>query len=93
MAAQQSIIEKIRQRRAQMLVHSYLYYVLDDPLVDDATWQRWADELAALQRQHPDPIGFYDAEFADWSGDTGMHLPQDEWVLAKVARYRSLKGA
>lgn len=66
----------IAQRRAQMLVHSYLYYVLDSPIVSDDTWQRWADELVQLQRDHPGPVDDYDHDFADWTGDTGMHLPQ-----------------
>jgi hypothetical protein len=73
----------ILQRRNQMLVHSYLYYVLDTSIVSDDTWQRWADDLVALQRQHPGPVGFFDAAFADWDGSTGMHLPQNEWVVER----------
>ena len=34
-----------------MLVHSYLYYKLDNPIIDDDTWQKWANELAELQRK------------------------------------------
>lgn len=66
----------IAQRRTQMVVHSYLYYVLDQPIVSDDTWQRWADELAQLQRAHPGPVNDMDHDFADWTGDTGMHLPR-----------------
>ena len=50
----QTIKEKIRQRRSQMLVHSFLYYKLDDPIIDDDKWQRWANELAELQNNNPD---------------------------------------
>jgi hypothetical protein len=82
--------ERIRQRRVQMLVHSYLYYQLDAPIVSDDTWQRWADELSALQREHPARIRFYDAEFADWDGSTGMHLPRDEWVRQNALRLRAI---
>lgn len=71
--------DKIRQRRTQMLVHSYLYYVLDSPVITDDKWQQWADELTALQLQEKQ-IGFYDEEFADWDGSTGMHLPKDDWI-------------
>ena len=48
-----------------MLVHSYIYYEKDDNIVDDFTWQAWADELAVLQDENPDDchIGFYDKEF------------------------------
>lgn len=83
-AVEQTLPEKIRQRRAQMLVHSCIYYLYDDSLVSDHTWQQWADELVALQREHLSPIGFYDAEFADWDASTGYHLPKDEWVTSKA---------
>ena len=81
----QTLSEKIRQRRIQMLVHSYLYYILDENVISDEKWQQWADELAALQKQKME-IGFYDKEFADWNGSTGMHLPQDKWI-ADRAKY------
>ena len=73
------LVDMIRQRRIQMLVHSYLYYVLDSPVITDDKWQQWADELTALQLQKKQ-IGFYDEEFADWDGSTGMHLPKDDWI-------------
>ena len=81
----QTLDEKIKQRRIQMLIHSYLYYVADNPIIDDDTWQRWADELTELQKQKM-TIGFYDEAFADWSGATGMHLPTDGWVSAKAEK-------
>ena len=52
----QTIEEKIRQRRSQMLIHSHIYYEMDDNIVDDHTWQRWADELAELQDKNPDNV-------------------------------------
>lgn len=76
--------ELIRRRRAQLLVHSYLYYWRGTSIVTDDTWQAWANELASLQKEHPEPIGFYDEEFKDWTGDTGMHLPRDEWTVSKA---------
>lgn len=76
-----SIASRIIQRRTQMFIHSYLYYALDRPIVDDQTWQRWANELTLLQRNHPKPVGFYDVDFADWDGSTGYHLPQYLWVV------------
>ena len=81
-----TVKEIIRQRRSQMLVHSYLYYKLDNPIIDDDTWQRWANELAELQRENPFDcnIKFYDDAFKDWNGDTGFHLPlHDKKVIKK----------
>ena len=79
----QTLVEKIRQRRHQMLVHSYLYYVMDDSVITDDKWQQWADELTTLQAVTKE-IGFYDEEFADWNGSTGMHLPRDEWIINRA---------
>lgn len=71
-----------------MLIHSHIYYELDDNIVDDHTWQRWADELAELQNENPDKckIGFYDKEFENWNGASGAFLPlRDPWVAGKAA--------
>ena len=84
--------EKIKQRRAQMLIHSYIYYHLDDNIVDDHTWQKWADELTELQAGEVVEIGFYDKEFADWDGSTGSHLPKDAWVHEKAIFLLSCKN-
>lgn len=78
--------EIIRQRRHQMLVHSYLYYEMDAPVITDDKWQQWADELTYLQNKYPDAckLGFYDEAFADWSGATGCDLPFDPWLIKRV---------
>jgi len=76
-----------------MLVHSYLYYRLDKPIISDDTWQRWANELAVLQKENPldCKINFYDKAFADWNGDTGFHLPlHDINVIKKANQILSL---
>lgn len=82
-----TIEEVIRQRRAQMLIHSCIYYELNENVVDDHTWQKWADELEEVQRCAPDSclIGFFDEFFVDWTGATGSHLPlRDSWVLGQA---------
>ena len=94
----QTIKEKIRQRRSQMLVHSYIYYKKDDSIVDDHKWQEWANELADLQKKNPSEcsMGFYDEEFKDWSGDTGNMLPLDDIRVItkaeKILSYYENKG-
>ena len=83
----EKIKAKIKQRRAQMLIHSCIYYELDDNIVSDHRWQSWADELESLQRNNPNccNIGFFDREFDNWTGATGNHLPhRHPWVLAKA---------
>lgn len=81
------IKQKIKQRRAQMLIHSCIYYELDDNIISDHKWQHWADELEVLQRENPDccKLDFYDWNFKDWTGATGNHLPhRDPWVNAQA---------
>jgi NAD-dependent DNA ligase len=81
------IKSKIRQRRAQMLVHSCIYYELNDNIISDHRWQVWADELEVLQQNHPDccAINFFDDVFSNWTGATGNHLPhRHPWVLGKA---------
>lgn len=76
----------IRQRRAQMLIHSCIYYELDDCIVSDHRWQRWADELEKIQKENPQccNIDFFDNEFRNWDGATGNHLPhRHPWVYSK----------
>ena len=80
------IESKIRHRRVQMLIHSCIYYKLNDGIVSDHTWQKWADELTELQNKNPEKcnIGFFDEYFVEWDGSTGYHLPHDNnWVLSK----------
>lgn len=87
MSIKQSIKDKIRQRRAQMLIHSCIYYELNTEIISDHLWQKWADELEKLQKENPADceINFYDWEFKDWTGATGNHLPhRNPWVFAKA---------
>jgi NAD-dependent DNA ligase len=91
----------IRRRRAQMLVHSYLYYESDQPIISDDQWQEWANELELLQSNFPKlcKINYYDKEFADWDGTTGNHLPrtvivkgQAEQVLRSYQHVMEIKN-
>jgi len=68
-----------------MLLHSYLYYHADSPIIEDHTWTKWAQQLHALQQKFGWRIGFYDAAFEDWNGSSGFHLPADADVV-RVAR-------
>ena len=86
----QKLSEKIRQRRIQMLVHSYLYYELDENIIDDHKWQEWADELVELQKQKME-IGFYDEAFRDWTGASGAFLPFDKWVKDRAKKLLQYK--
>lgn len=46
-------IERVLQLREQINYHNHRYYVLDDPEVTDASYDRLFDELLALERKYP----------------------------------------
>lgn len=81
------IAEKIKRRRLQILVHSCIYYELNQNIISDATWSQWAKELVELQNQYPNisqQICYAEA-FKDFDASTGAFLPlRDEWVLSKA---------
>jgi hypothetical protein len=86
MMTNDEIKDLIKRRRGQMLVHSFLYYQMDCPIISDDLWQEWADELTELQTKYPKlcKLDFYDKEFTDWDGSTGMHLPKDIIIEGKA---------
>lgn len=67
-------VEAIRRKRLQLIIHSFIYYELNDNIWPDDKWQAVADELTTLQKEYPHNIGLYDVEFKGWSGSTGFHL-------------------
>ena len=44
------------QLRSQIAQHDYRYYVLDDPLISDAEYDRLMQELRALEADHPELV-------------------------------------
>ena len=49
MPSRKSIAELLNRRRRQILVHSIIYYKMNDNLISDSTWSAWATELEELQ--------------------------------------------
>lgn len=82
-----SIADIITQRRRQVLVHSVIYYKLNDNIVSDSKWSQWAEELEDLQKQYPDIAKKcpYAEEFEGFDHSTGCDLPlDDEWANNKA---------
>ena len=81
------IAEKIQQRRYQILIHSCLYYNMNENIVSDVQYDKWAKELEALQKQYPDIADNvdYTYDFKNFSSATGFDLPlNDPWVKRKA---------
>ena len=47
---------RVRELRTQIDHHNYRYYVLDDPEVSDAEYDRLLNELKSLEQQYPDLV-------------------------------------
>ena len=72
-----------------MIVHSAIYYVLNDNIISDAQWSQWANELKTLQENYPETAlkVEYAEYFKDWDASTGFNLPiNEDWALNKARR-------
>lgn len=88
------IAELITRRRRQILVHSIIYYEMDDCLISDPQWAQWAIELENLQKQYPQIAKncIYAEEFKDFDHSTGYNLPlNDPWGVNKARQLLSYK--
>ena len=73
----------IKRLRSQILIHSYLYYVLDNPIVSDAKFDSWSEQLVGYGEVE---IFWYDHEFKDWDGSSGYHFKYDAWIRDKATQ-------
>ena len=63
-------VDRVAQLQQQLLVHSYLYYIKDDPIWTDTEYDKACKELLTLN-QAGSP---YEELFKDFDGSTGYHL-------------------
>lgn len=82
------IAELIQQRRFQLLIHSCIYYELNNNLITDKQWDIWARELRDLQNQYPEissRVVLYE-DFKDWDASTGAFLKsiKEPWVMQRA---------
>ena len=70
------IAELIKRRRRQILVHSFIYYELNQNIVSDAQWSAWAQELEELQSKYPDISDKteFASDFKGFDHSTGANL-------------------
>ncbi|MCX5876501.1 MAG: NAD-dependent DNA ligase LigA [Deltaproteobacteria bacterium] len=51
-----AIRQRLQALRQELNLHAHRYYVLDDPILADAEYDRLFQELVALEQQHPELI-------------------------------------
>ena len=89
------IAELITRRRRQVLVHSVIYYRMNENIVSDAQWAAWACELEELQGQYPDIAAKcpYAEAFLGFDHSTGYSLPLDDpWAVNKARQLLMWSG-
>jgi DNA ligase (NAD+) len=52
----QDILARVQELREQINYHNYRYYVLDDPVVSDAEFDRLLQDLTRLEEQYPELV-------------------------------------
>lgn len=82
------VLALINRRQRQILVHSHIYYELDQSTISDFQFDAWCQELVRLQTDHPDlaRVSAYAAYFAGFDGSTGYDLPFHLPNIATAAR-------
>ncbi|MED4819174.1 hypothetical protein P9654_04685 [Bacillus atrophaeus] len=93
------ILELIGRRRRQILVHSFLYYQLNENIIADHTFDLWSKELVQLQEKYPEESrqAVYYAEFTKFDGSSGYDLPYSLPEIQSTGRklldyHKKLKG-
>lgn len=81
----------IKRRRLQVIIHSCIYYRLNNNLISDAQYDSWAKELAKLHKQYGVvKLSCYDEYFKDWVFElgktySGFQLPINDPNIISIA--------
>lgn len=79
--------ERIEYLRKKLLVHSIIYYRLDENLISDEKWAEWALELEHLTKEYPHIArdAFLAEGFRGFDHSTGYNLPlETPWAVQKA---------
>lgn len=70
------ITSLIRRRMLQIAVTSYIYYELNENIISDETWSKWAMELVELIKKYPKEFKTikHHEWFEDFDGSTGFQF-------------------
>ena len=88
------VAELLNRRRRQILVHSIIYYKMDDNLISIAPGRHGLRSWKSFRRSTPDIAAKvpYAEEFKDFDHSTGMNLPLDDpWTVNKARQLLAMK--
>ncbi|NBP55157.1 hypothetical protein EBU71_01220 [bacterium] len=98
----QILIDLIRELRAKILVHSHLYWIKNQSLVEDSIFDKWKLNLIDAQNKFEIEsskdltleVNFFDETFKNWDGKNTRNLPiYDKWVMDRVEVLMSHKDS
>lgn len=77
MKVDKNIYKKIQNQRLNILIHSYIYYELNDNRISDHEFDRRCQILVRLQEMYPVEASYarWSDEFYNWKGESGYGLP------------------
>jgi DNA ligase (NAD+) len=55
-SAPEEVVARVQKLREEINYHNYRYYVLDDPVISDAEFDRLMQELTRLEEQYPELV-------------------------------------
>lgn len=90
-----TVQEEIKRLRLNVILHSCIYYEMNENIWDDITFDLKCKHLVDLLAKHPKVYSDrFDKYFEGWDGSSGFHFPhRDPWVHGKaemmVKRYRA----
>lgn len=92
------ILQRIKQLRLQILIHSCIYYKFNCNIWTDDNFDKHADELISLQTKYPNhskKVVWYQ-DFKDYNFPSGFDLPYSHpWVVSKanyILKLHNLRG-
>jgi len=81
------VLRRIRRLRSVVTFNAGVYYEHNDTWITDQQWDAKAYLLVKLQKDFAyllPYVGFFDHEFKDFDGSTGMHLPYNDGYFRDV---------
>lgn len=83
------MLDLINRRQFQILIHSYIYYQLNQNIITDSTFDAWCKELAYLIEMHPEMVKqseYYEA-YKEFDGSTGAFLPFNQPRIQEIGNW------
>lgn len=88
----ESVISVLNRRMRQVLVHSFIYYQLNESIIEDWVFDRWSKDIVNMREQYPEEYERTDfaEQFREFDGSSGFDLPYATPEIQSIG-YRMIK--